>query len=498
MQKIGRSINPPFIIAITLLILIVGHNLNPFSSDFFSYHDVTQPSRIQQFTKEIIQLHIPPQIASDYAFGNGYPVFTFYAPVAYWVTSAIHFIGFEVSQAIKFSFLLSILISFGGMYLLVSHVNKDMVLRLLPALLYAVSPWVASEIFVRGNLAEMWCFALLPWGIWILIQKNTSLLGSIVLAALFTSHNALSLVMIPFCGAIALVQTHRKEALQTYFVALLFSAYFWIPVLIGLSSTYAYNIAKLTNFRDHFLCIQQVWTTPNGWGYGGSAPGCEQDGVSFMIGKLLILTAGVGLLTFLTSYLRPMIAKKNSLSSDPTTILIIILGLTSLFLTLYASQPIWEVLTPLQPFQFPWRFLVFVAFAGSYMSIYVFAYLHIHKYIAYAITIAVCFAAIVMNSKYFIGQRISSEQAYSLYSPQFTREKAAFAIPEYLPRTVDLNLWSKLRDKSPTSRENAQLKTQFSAYKPPTVLYTISHGISFGALAFLLCHTIYTKIRKRV
>jgi hypothetical protein len=55
MQKIARSINLPFFIAIILLIMIVGRNLNPFSSDFFSYHDVTQPSRIQQFTKEIIQ-----------------------------------------------------------------------------------------------------------------------------------------------------------------------------------------------------------------------------------------------------------------------------------------------------------------------------------------------------------------------------------------------------------------------------------------------------------
>jgi hypothetical protein len=157
MQKIGRSINLPFFIAVTVLIVIVGRNLNPLASDFFSYHDITQPSRIDQFTKELTQLHIPPQIAPDYAFGNGYPVFTFYAPAAYWVTGTIHLIGFEVSQAIKLSFLLSILTAFGGMYILVSHINKDKVLRLLPALLYAVSPWVASEIFVRGpRSAETW------------------------------------------------------------------------------------------------------------------------------------------------------------------------------------------------------------------------------------------------------------------------------------------------------------------------------------------------------
>ena len=486
-----------FLIALVVLIVTVGRNLNPFASDFFSYHDVTQPSRIEQFTKELTQLHIPPQIAPDYAFGNGYPVFTFYAPTAYWITSVVHLIGFEISQAIKLSFLLSIITAFGGMYVLVSHVNKDRVLRLLPALLYATSPWVASEIFVRGNLAEIWCLALLPWGIWVLMQKSKYILGTIVLAALFTSHNALSLILILFYGCIALAQPHRKIALRTYFIALLLSMYFWIPVLIGLSGTYAYDTALLTNFRDHFLCIQQVWTTPNGWGYGGSAPGCALDGVSFMIGKLLILTTGAGFLIFLTSYLQPLRAKKDSQSNDLTTILIITLGVLSLFLTLYISLPIWEILTPLQSFQFPWRFLVFVAFAGSYMSIYIFTYIHTHKYIAYTATIGISLVAIVMSNTYFKGQYISSEQAYLLYSPQFTSEKAAFAIPEYLPRTVDLNLWSRLRDKPPTSSESAHLKTQFSAYKPPSVLYTISHGLSFGALAYLLCHKIYTKIRKR-
>jgi len=497
-QKIYKDINLLFLIAAVVLIVTVGRNLNPFAPDFFTYHDVTQPSRIEQFTKELTQLHIPPQIAPDYAFGNGYHAFTFYAPTAYWITSVVHLIGFEVSQAIKLSFLLSIITAFGGMYALVSHVNKDRVLRLLPALLYATSPWVASEIFVRGNLAEIWCLALLPWGIWALMQKGKYVFGSVILAALFTSHNALSLVLILFCGVVALVQPHRKIALQTYFTALLLSMYFWIPVLTGLSNTYAFDTAKLTNFRDHFLCIQQVWTTPNGWGYGGSAPGCAQDGVSFMIGKLLILTASAGLLVFLTSCLRSCFARSDSYQpKDMTTILVVILGVISLFLTVYISQPFWETLAPLQSFQFPWRFLVFVAFAGSYMSIYIFTYIHTHKYIAYTTTILICCVAIMMSSRYFIGQRISSDKAYSLYSAQFTSEKAAFAIPEYLPRTVELNLWNKLRDRSPTSTESAQLKTQFSAYKPPSVLYTISQGLSFGALAYLLCHKIYIKIRKK-
>ena len=39
-------------ISILAIILFLGRDLNPFSSSFFTFHDETQPARIQQFTKE--------------------------------------------------------------------------------------------------------------------------------------------------------------------------------------------------------------------------------------------------------------------------------------------------------------------------------------------------------------------------------------------------------------------------------------------------------------
>ncbi|MEI6327131.1 MAG: hypothetical protein WCO78_03340 [Candidatus Roizmanbacteria bacterium] len=502
--KLSQKVNLIFILALGILVITVGRNLNPFAKNFFSYHDVSQPSRIEQFTHEVVRFNIPPQIAPDYAFRNGYPVFTFYAPTAYWITSALHLTGFEINQAIKSSFLLSILTAFAGMYMLVSHVSKDRILRLLPAFLYAASPWIASEIFVRGNLAEIWCLALLPWGVWALMRQNGYILSSIILSALFTSHNALSIVAIVFCGCIAYVQNNRRFALKIYATALVFSMYFWVPVLIGLSGTYAYDIAKLTRYYDHFLCIQQIWTTPNGWGYGGSAPGCLQDGVSFMIGKVLILTALIGLIVFLITYLRKCYSSlgKSNVTHESsaliTTVLIVALGLGSLLLTLYLSQPIWSAISLLQSFQFPWRFLIFVLFSASYMSIFAFTYFQRPKHLSYGATIIVCILAIAMSSRYFVGQDISPDNAYKLYGPEFTRQKAAYTIPEYLPRTVDLNLWNRLRTRSGSKEEYARLTAQFAAYKPPTVLYTISQALSLGALGFLIWNHIYKKIQKKV
>ncbi len=503
MKKFGRSINLPLLIALMVLAVTVGRNLNPFALDFFSYHDVTQSSRIEQFTKELTQLHIPPQIAPDYAFGNGYPVFTFYAPTAYWITSMMHLIGFEISQAIKLSFLLSILTAFGGMYTLASRVSHDKVLRLVPAFLYAASPWIASEIFVRGNLAEIWFIALLPWGVWGLQQKNRALINSLVLAGLFTSHNALSLIAIIFCFIVAIVQTHRKAALQVFFIALVLSVYFWIPVVFGLSGTYAQDIAQKTDFSDHFLCVSQLWTSNNGWGYGGSAPGCDRDGISFMIGKFTIIFAFAVVFLFISTLLYQVFSRKQILKRerrrdiDLTSIVIVLLGLLSLFLTLKVSQPVWEGVSLMKSFQFPWRFVAFILFAASYISVYIFNYVRLPLYITRSMVLVICAVILILNAKFFVGQLIAAEKVYSLYSTEFVWGKAAYAIPEYLPRTIDLSLWNSLRMKTPMKNELDLLKTQFNAYKPPTVLYTISHAVSFGALGYLLCHHIYRKIQKK-
>ena len=68
-----------FIIFISILaiILFLGRDLNPFSSFFFTFHDETQPARIQQFTKELKNLHIPPRVAPDMNFGIGYPAVSY-------------------------------------------------------------------------------------------------------------------------------------------------------------------------------------------------------------------------------------------------------------------------------------------------------------------------------------------------------------------------------------------------------------------------------------
>jgi hypothetical protein len=56
-------------------------------------------------------------------------------------------------------------------------------------------------------------------------------------------------------------------------------------------------VAKLTVYKDHFLCIRQIWNSP--WGFGQSIPGCQFDGMSFQIGKIQIILFLLGISFFI-------------------------------------------------------------------------------------------------------------------------------------------------------------------------------------------------------
>ena len=83
--------------------------LNPLDPRMFNFHDDTQAARIQQMALSIKSLHIPPRLAPEFSHNLGFPVFNFYAPTAYWITTGLHLVGFSIPMALKLSFFLTII-----------------------------------------------------------------------------------------------------------------------------------------------------------------------------------------------------------------------------------------------------------------------------------------------------------------------------------------------------------------------------------------------------
>lgn len=81
-------------------------------------HDDTQPSRIFEMAKSLSIGQIPVRFVSDLGYGYGYPIFNFYAPLAYYIGALFLLLGATAITAAKIIIIIPILLSGVFMYIL--------------------------------------------------------------------------------------------------------------------------------------------------------------------------------------------------------------------------------------------------------------------------------------------------------------------------------------------------------------------------------------------
>ncbi len=423
----------------------LGRELNPFDPHLFTFHDNTQAARIQEFALNLRSGIIPPRLAPNFSFQHGFPVFNFYAPFAYWVGALIHILGFSSALSLKILLFLGLLGSFVSFFLF-SSLFFGFWGGLLGATIYSSSLWTAVEIFVRGNIGEIWFMVLFPLSLYFLKRNDSGknglffILTSMSLSFLFTVHNVLSLISVVFVIFFSLLLNNRKKALLSIIIGLLLASYFLVPALLENKLTYANEIASKTKYSDHFLCPWQLWRADK-WSYGGSGTGCLKDDMSFQIGKLQLILAGTGLGIFLYSL------KKKGKNNIP----LFILGFTivSALLTLELTKPVWDLFSPLMSmFQFPWRFLPFVVFGTAFFGSYSIRFSNNKKVQAF-IVIVLSMGVLFVSGKFFSKPwKYTTDEYRSMFlTEKYIGQKAAYEIPEYFPRSGDYATW-RLYDKS--------------------------------------------------
>ncbi|HLL61024.1 MAG TPA: hypothetical protein VK338_04860 [Candidatus Nitrosocosmicus sp.] len=437
-----------FVLLCVLLCLtfFLGKDLNIFRNQMFEFHDISQGARVQQFALNLETLHIPPRMAPDFSFGLGMPVFNYYAPTSYWITSFLHIIGFNIINALKLSFLLAILGSFISSFLFLKQFFKYYE-SLFGAVVYSTSLYIAVDIFVRGNLAETWFITLFPLALYTIFKtaktydKRYFALNILVLTLLFSVHNILSLFSIPILLVYVILLDNKKLNIIAFILSILLSAYYFLPLFLESNLVYAQEIAKQTDYRLHFLCPFQLWNSP--WGYGGSIEGCTSDGLSFKLGRPQAMLLLGGLSLFILNFIKD---KKKNLYKIGLFLLIV--TMSSFFLTTNVSSFLWSIFEPfLAIVQFPWRFISFSLIGIAYMSSYFISTVNI-PYKSVIILMGVS-GILFINSKYFHGQLIQNDVFEQKYlSDEFIQKNAAYKVPEYLPKDADYSYWKNLENKN--------------------------------------------------
>lgn len=403
-----------------------------FVSGFFPMHDDTQVARVFEMGKVLKSGIFPVRSVPDLGYGYGYPIFNFYAPLAYYVGAAFMLLGFDALIATKIMMAVGVVLAGIFMYLLARKFYGEYG-GIISGLFYLYAPYHAVNIFVRGDVAEFWAYAFIPLASLGFYKKNI-LLGTVGFAGLILSHNLTAMMVAPFLLVVLAINYYsdfkNKKSLilnpssLILILGLAISAFYWIPALAEMKYTNVLSqIGGGADFRDHFICIGQLWNSA--WGFGGSIVGCI-DGLSFKIGKLHVLASVV-------AFIFTLYIKRMRESRIGVLILLSSLGFfISIFLTLEVSRPIWEITPTMAFFQYPWRFLILVSFFSSLLAgslVYLLKQFNVKPYL---VVLPLVFFLLFFNLKLFIPQIIISKTVADYTSEYALKWVASKTSDEYL------------------------------------------------------------------
>ncbi len=413
-----------------------------FVAGFFPMHDDTQVARVFEMGKALGDGMFPVRWVPDLGYGYGYPLFNFYGPLSYYVGGFFVLLHTDALLATKLMIGIGMLLAGGCMYFLGKKVFGEMG-GITAALFYMYAPYHAVDLYVRGAIGELWAYAFIPlvfYGLYMVCEKKKWKyvgVGSFAYASIILSHNLTAFMLTPFLGifiVLLCIASYHKEKnlittyylLLTTFLGLLLSAFYSLPAIFEMQYTnVSSQIGGGADFNNHFVCIQQLWNSP--WGFGGSASGCS-DGLSFMIGKLHLIFIALVLIGMF------LLWKKDRLKAIAMSISMF-LFLFSCFIMLEISKPLWVIVPQAAFIQYPWRFLTFACFFASISAggvIYTFQ--KVQKRNVVVVSIFVIALVFYSYSKFFVSQTITAKTAADYTGFKSLRWDASKISDEYMPK----------------------------------------------------------------
>lgn len=414
-----------------------------FIDGFYPMHDNTQITRVFEMEQSLNDGMIPVRWVRDLGYGYGYPIFSFYAPLAYYVGGFIALFGVGAVLATKLMIAMGTILAGITMYFLARTFWGEKG-GILAGILYTYAPYHAVNLYVRGAIAELWAYAFLPlvfYGLWMTYSKRSwkyVVIGSVAYGAVILSHNLTALMLTPFLlisVLVLLIVDYQKRKKISFLLCLpiicglLLSSFYFLPAVMEMGYTNVRSqIGGGSAYYDHFVCSSQLWSSP--WGFGGSVPGCL-DGISLQLGKIHILLFGLAFISLF--FYRKYSATREVLFFS------LISGIIAVFLMLGLSKSIWELAKVMEYLQFPWRFsaffLLFSSFAAGAVIPAVMRLIKPAKvnYLIGIFMLLLFLAAIFsLYSKHFKPQTIIHNESLAIDS-NYIRTQVSRISDEYLP-----------------------------------------------------------------
>lgn len=174
--------------------------------------------RAEQMAVALAAGHVPPRWMPDGAFGLGYPLWNYYAPLAWYAAGGLAALGGGVVGGLKVTLAACFLAAAGGAYVLARDAWRSEAAGVLGAAAYTFAPYHLINVYVRGDaLSELAAYAVFPW---LLVAIDRAVAApaprrvvalALATAALPLAHNISALLFAPLAAAHALRRLGRPR-----------------------------------------------------------------------------------------------------------------------------------------------------------------------------------------------------------------------------------------------------------------------------------------------
>jgi len=315
-------------------------------------------------------------------YGFGAPVFNFYAPLSYYVPLFFRLFNLPLPTCLLLGYILAFGVAIFGTYNWVNQLTNrerrtsspttrppNYLPGLTASAAFALTPYLYLNVLHRGAYPELWGLALAPWLLWSAhrliadgascsVRMRTTLALQLALfhAALTLTHTLSALLFTPIAIIYGFVlsrsATHKHSPFRIFGfwllgfgISLSLTAFFTLPVFFEAGDIQLFRtfLPGDLDYRNNFLTLPGLLSPPVNF---------DPNLVFNSMPASLPWPQGVlALIAFISVVGRRPSAVGNRLN----LILLIAFCFLLSFLTLSASQPLWDTL-PLAPFiQFPWR-----------------------------------------------------------------------------------------------------------------------------------------------
>jgi hypothetical protein len=326
-----------------------------------------------------------PRWLPDLAYGYGFPLFVFYAPLSYYVTLGLSLPGLSTIAAFNTSFVLAFFLAGTGAYLFTTDIFGPRA-AVLAAVAYVYAPFQLINTLLRGSLPAAWAMALFPFVFWIfgrlirhsLIDRRflTPLLPSsaLILGAALLTHNTLSLLFVPllglYAGLLLLAAYFRNRTANAtssgwagFQVGLAFlggfgvATFFLVPAIVEQEFAQVQRVITSPDFdfRFNFVTLDRLLAVPEPANTGLLNPEFPSTLGVVQAGLAVLGLIGLVVVGFLSRRQSPN--HSAAVTHLPEFGFALIALAVAILMMLPVSEGIWELLPLLAFVQFPHRFL---------------------------------------------------------------------------------------------------------------------------------------------